>query len=70
MHYATFAGMTREEAVAKYGGRGLNSACMMGMNMASELDRWGVDIGTSWRSQVDPPCPTDEEIAAMKICPT
>ena len=58
------------EAIAKYGSQGLDSACMMGMELAGELERWGVEIGSGWRSGLSPPCPGDEEIAAMKICPT
>ncbi|XP_063691839.1 uncharacterized protein LOC134824068 [Bolinopsis microptera] len=67
---AIAAGMSMAEAIAKYGSQGLDSACMMGMELAGELERWGVDIGSGWREQVSPPCPGDQEIAAMKICPT
>ncbi len=66
----TTSGMSRAEAVAAHGGEGLDSACMMGINLGRDLLRWGVTVVDDWRTKIVPPCPSDEELAAMRICPT
>ena len=62
--------MTREEALAAYGTRGIDAACLMGMVFQRDLATWGVDVGEGWKGQMSPPCPYLAEIKVMQICPT
>ena len=66
---AMATGMTREEAVAMYSRKYLDPACIMGMNLARDLILWGVNVDSSWRSDVNPFCPSDEELLDMVACP-
>lgn len=66
---AVAEGMNRADAIAMYQAKSLDPACMMGMVLASDCSAWGAVINNDWRDGVSPACPSDEELAAMEICP-
>lgn len=47
----------------------LDPACMMGLALANDCRGWGAVIGDSWRNGVYPVCPSDDDIAVMRVCP-